>query len=193
MISKHCGHMFSEIKSTDVYQGEEKAAVHRDVIYQFSDIKGIEDIKRRGIAKDLLCHLLGYAKAYSIATSKDNNPLNYISHSGHVFEVAAVNGLMDIVEAISPDCVTLLSELFALLRDHTDDMMLAAESHSLGLFFFEHEKRQTTINRLIRKVVKLLCEHASLDMQRIEDICQDSLAKNDPEIRIRRLLKSTKK
>lgn len=164
-----------------------------DVIYQFSDIKGIEDIKRRGIARDLLCHLLGYAKAYSIATSKDNNPLNYMSHSGHIFEVAAVDGLMDIVNAFSSDDFDTLAELFTLLQDHTDDMMLAAESHSLGLFFIEHQKRQDTINRHIDDVVKSLSRNASLEMQRIEDICQDSLAKNAPDVRIRKLLKATKK
>lgn len=165
----------------------------RDVIYQFSDIQGVDDIKRRGIANDLLCHLLGYAKAYSVATSQNNNPLNYMSHSGHVFEVAAVKGLMDIVEYISQESFALLTELIALLRDHTDDMMLAAESQSLGLFFIEHETRQNAINRHVDSVVKLLCEHAELDMKRIEAICQDSLAKNEPEVRIRKLLTAIKK
>ena len=167
--------------------------VNVDVIYQFSDIKGIDDIKQRGITKDLLCHLLGYAKAYAIATSVSRNPLDYMSHSGHVFEVASVKGLMDMVEAISHDDYMTFCKLFTLLSEHTDDMMLAAEANALGLFFIENEKRQANIIRLIDGLVNEFAKNAELEPQRIESICQDSLAKNAPEIRIRKLLKVTKK
>lgn len=87
----------------------------------------------------------------------------------------------------------MFCELAALLGDHTDDMMLAAEANALALFFIEHRQREIEINKLIDRFITTVTKDAELDPQRIEVICRDSLAKNEPEIRIRRLLKSTKK
>lgn len=159
-----------------------------DELYSLSEIKSKADIIHRGFVSDLFCHLLANARAYKAGTHNSENPLDYITYSGHVFELGAVPGLMEILEDTSEEWLAHFGELIFLMDAYTEELMLAVHQGRDKHFINENQHRHGQVIEHIDRLDKLM-ELLELNPKRIDSLTQHMLTTNSPKARISRLLK----
>lgn len=170
------------------YLGLLAANSNVDELYSLSEIKSKADIFQRGLVSDLFCHLIANARAYKLGTHNSVNPLDYITYSGHVFELGAVPGLMEILEDTSEEWLAHFGELVFLMDSYTEELMQSVGQGREQNFINENQHRHTQVIELIDCLDKLV-DLLQLNPKRIEHITQHILNTNSPKARISRLLK----